>query len=110
MIIDCSIYGNEAYIFTGYQITKEEFQTLQNHLNFNDECDSIIGYLPNVLVGKILVRMDFRHEHMEWSNFSIDDIRDFSTNDSVRKVRFELMRLFPEKYTNEYPKLFIVTI
>src|SRR5690349_17205612 len=110
MLIDQSLYS-ECLIISGYKLTENEFKTLSSHLDFNSQCDAITSFHYQFnFVGSIITRIERSTDGGDWSNFSIEDIRDYSTNDSVRNVRFHLMKLFPEKFTNEYPKLFIVTV
>jgi hypothetical protein len=109
MIIDWEIYKNECYVFSGFLLNKEQYKELSKEIEFTEECDSIITN-SEFFVGKILVRQDYYPEYLSWSTFDMDVLREYSTNDEVRKIRFTLMRLFPDKFNNEYPKLFIITI
>lgn len=92
------------YIISGYQITVQEYLTMDETLTCQFQK---IHHKTKIYIGSILVesRVDD-----SVTVFTIDQIRDYSVNDNVRAARRILMKLFPDKYNDKYPELFIISI
>ena len=85
-----------SVIFSGFKIPWHLFYRVPNKEQFDVIQDG------DVYVGKVLV------ENSLGSEFSIELIRDYSTNDEVRYLRTELRKL-DESYNDIYPKLYLIT-
>jgi hypothetical protein len=106
--LNSSKASNETHIFTGYFIPCHQFPTVS--LKLSPPIQAIL--MPNgyfIGVSLVSVRGNANPNWASSVEFSMDLLRDWSTNDNVRLVRKTLMELFPERFKDVYPKLFIVT-
>lgn len=97
----------QSIIFSGFQVDWNTFHKLSQTIDFSGpEADYVI--LKEYYVGKILIHKtdNFRGA----MDFSLDLLRDYSTCEEVRNIRFTLMKIDEEKYGNVYPKLFLIDL
>lgn len=97
----------QSIIFSGFQVDWDTFHKLSETIDFSgSEADYVIqnGYY----VGKILIHKTDNFQGA--MDFSLDLLREYSTREEVRNIRFTLMKIDEEKYGNTYPKLFLIDL
>ena len=85
-------------IISGFKITESELNEMwKQNISFDyQQIDH------DIFIGQILF-IGYRGDPL-----SIELLRDYSTTDTVRTVRFTLMKINPEKFSHVYPKMFTV--